>query len=84
MADQEYLLQALSISISEVGTEGDPEMTAVVNFTVNAVTHAVTIPEVLHDGIRHLLAGFGHSVSTDILTADLFGGKDYTVTLIPP
>ena len=82
MADVEKTVTALSVAVTKGGTEAEPNMTVVVNYTVGGTTNKVTAPDILDDDIRRLLSCFEYSVAREKLFAILAGGEDFTITLI--
>lgn len=90
MADHEFVLEKLSIDVSNANADPeDPDpanpanMTAVVNWTVAGETYKVTLPAMLHDEIRQLLSRFDYEIARHKTATTLVGGDAFTVELIP-
>ena len=82
MADHEFTLTRLSIDVANTGDGIDRKMTAIISFTSAVETWQITLPDMLHDEIRHLLAQFQRGVSGDRVVAGLVESENFTVNLI--
>lgn len=82
MADNVLNLTALSIQIASAGVGDDRKMTTVISFTANAATWEITMPDILHDEIRHLVKQFERAISRDQHAAGLTEGANFTVVLL--
>ena len=82
MADRELTVTNLSFDVVNAGEGLARKMTAAVRFTADGVTWRVTLPDMPHDEIRHLLAQFQREVSGDRVAARLAESENFTVELI--
>ena len=82
MADYEFTLTQLSVTVASSGEEGSEQMTATIDFTKAGETFKVTLPDMLHDKLRRILAQLMRSVSVEAHAATLTEAENFTTDLI--